>query len=199
MTTGDLIGTLILIISVVFIVISAIPIARYIYFKCTYEKRKNKISRMVITTQFEISEMIEKYGREDSTKLRYVLSNFAKIPATYILENQALQKIVQSLLIGLKKLKVACIEFELYDYIPVSDPDQPEIKYMIQLLKPPAKTVVAEKIESHKLSDQQIEESKHRSQKRLDEDTRNVGYQRGELKENEDGSWSIAWGGKYPL
>jgi len=43
------------------------------------------------------------------------------------------------------------------------------------------------------------EQSKPAAQKRLDEDTQKVGYVRGELFENEDGSWSIHWGGKYPL
>jgi hypothetical protein len=42
-------------------------------------------------------------------------------------------------------------------------------------------------------------QSKVAAQKRLDEDTRKVGYVRGELFKNEDGSWSIHWGGKYPL
>lgn len=42
-------------------------------------------------------------------------------------------------------------------------------------------------------------QSKETAQKRLDEDTRKVGYVRGELFQNEDGSWSIHWGGKYPL
>jgi len=42
-------------------------------------------------------------------------------------------------------------------------------------------------------------QSKEVAQKRLDEDTRKVGYVRGELFQNEDDSWSIHWGGKYPL
>ena len=41
--------------------------------------------------------------------------------------------------------------------------------------------------------------SKEAAQKRLDEDYRRVGYVRGELFQNNDGSWSIHWGGKYPL
>ena len=43
------------------------------------------------------------------------------------------------------------------------------------------------------------EQKKADAQKRLDEDTRRVGYQRGELFKNKDGGWSINWGGKYPL
>ena len=43
------------------------------------------------------------------------------------------------------------------------------------------------------------EQSKEAAQKRLDEDYRKVGHVRGELFQNKDGSWSIHWGGKYPL
>jgi len=43
------------------------------------------------------------------------------------------------------------------------------------------------------------EQSKEAAQKRLDDDTKRVGYVRGELFQNEDGTWSIHWGGKYPL
>jgi hypothetical protein len=42
-------------------------------------------------------------------------------------------------------------------------------------------------------------QSKKAVQKRLEEDTRKVGYVRGELFQNADGSWSIHWSGKYPL
>lgn len=42
-------------------------------------------------------------------------------------------------------------------------------------------------------------QSKEAAQRRLDEDTKRVGYVRGELFQNMDGSWSIHWGGKYPL
>lgn len=43
------------------------------------------------------------------------------------------------------------------------------------------------------------EQSKEAAQERLDEDYRKVGYVRGELFRNKDGSWSIGWGGEYPL
>ena len=42
-------------------------------------------------------------------------------------------------------------------------------------------------------------QSKEAAQKRLDEDTQRVGYVRGEVYQLEDGSWGVAWGGKYPL
>ncbi len=43
------------------------------------------------------------------------------------------------------------------------------------------------------------EQSKEAAQKRLDEDTKRVGYVRGEIYETEGGSWAINWGGRYPL
>lgn len=43
------------------------------------------------------------------------------------------------------------------------------------------------------------EQSRIAAQKRLDEDTKMVGFVRGELYQTKDGSWAIAWGGKYPL
>ena len=42
-------------------------------------------------------------------------------------------------------------------------------------------------------------ESKESAQNRLDDDTKKVGYVRGELYQLPDGSWGIHWGGKYPL
>jgi hypothetical protein len=43
------------------------------------------------------------------------------------------------------------------------------------------------------------EESKIKTQARLDADKKKVGYTRGELFQKEDGNWAIHWGGKYPL
>ena len=41
--------------------------------------------------------------------------------------------------------------------------------------------------------------NKKAAKKRLDDDTKQVGYVRGELYEVEKGKWTIHWGGKYPL
>jgi glucan phosphoethanolaminetransferase (alkaline phosphatase superfamily) len=41
--------------------------------------------------------------------------------------------------------------------------------------------------------------NKEAAQKRLDDDTKQVGYVRGELYEVERGKWAIHWGGKHPL
>lgn len=43
------------------------------------------------------------------------------------------------------------------------------------------------------------DQSKSAARKRLDEDTKKVGYVRGEIYEVENGRWAIHWGGKYPL
>jgi len=44
-----------------------------------------------------------------------------------------------------------------------------------------------------------IKQSKMAAQRRLDEDTKRVGYVRGEIFQLEDGGWAINWGGKYRL
>ncbi len=41
--------------------------------------------------------------------------------------------------------------------------------------------------------------SRAAAQRRLDEDTKRVGYVRGEIYQLEDGNWGIHWGGEYPL
>ena len=41
--------------------------------------------------------------------------------------------------------------------------------------------------------------SKSAAKRRLDEDTKRVGYKRGEIYEIGDGKWGVNWGGKYPL
>ena len=44
-----------------------------------------------------------------------------------------------------------------------------------------------------------VETSEEAARKRLDRDTKKVGFQRGEVRQLEDGTWGIAWGGKYRL
>lgn len=53
--------------------------------------------------------------------------------------------------------------------------------------------------EAPPLSGEEGEKSRQRAQRRLEEDIARVGYQRGELRQLDDGSWAISWGGKYPL
>lgn len=68
-----------------------------------------------------------------------------------------------------------------------------------RLLKGDTLTPYGQQVAAETEREAQIERSKVEAQKRLDEDTERVGYVRGELKKNDDGTWSIAWGGKYPL
>lgn len=49
------------------------------------------------------------------------------------------------------------------------------------------------KSDESRLSKEEIENSKRKAQKRLDEDTKKVGYQRGELYQLTDGSYGIKW------
>ena len=58
------------------------------------------------------------------------------------------------------------------------------------ILTPPGQVAVRALLE---------EQSKEAAQKRLDDDRKRVGYVRGELFQNDDGTWSIHWGGKHPL
>jgi len=59
----------------------------------------------------------------------------------------------------------------------------------------PSAQLLAEGIAKEEASEQ----SKMAAQKRLDEDAKRVGYVRGEIYQVKNGSWAIAWGGKYPL
>lgn len=42
-------------------------------------------------------------------------------------------------------------------------------------------------------------QSKEKAKKRLDEDTKNVGFVRGKIYKKEAGKWVISWGGEFPL
>ena len=64
------------------------------------------------------------------------------------------------------------------------------------IVKPPTVAAVVEAVPPEVTVEKK---SKEAAQKRLDEDTQRVGYVRGEIYQLEDGSWGIAWGGKYPL
>ena len=69
------------------------------------------------------------------------------------------------------------------------------------ILTPSGLTTVEELLEeqSKEAAQKREEQSKEAAQKRLDDDTGRVGFVRGELFQNEDGTWSIHWGGKHPL
>lgn len=65
------------------------------------------------------------------------------------------------------------------------------------VLTPSGLTTVENLLEEQ--SKEAAQKSKEAAQKRLNDDTRKVGYVRGELFQHEDGTWSIHWGGKHPL
>ena len=56
-------------------------------------------------------------------------------------------------------------------------------------VRPPS--AVEEKVP--RLSNDEIEQSKQRALKRIDEDTKKVGYQRGKLRLLENGGYAVAW------
>jgi hypothetical protein len=65
------------------------------------------------------------------------------------------------------------------------------------VIKPPVATAYADVATRVEVITPEL--SKARAQARLDADTKEVGYARGELFRKDDGSWAIHWGGKYPL
>lgn len=54
-------------------------------------------------------------------------------------------------------------------------------------------------ITTERIKEEADEHSKMAAQRRLDEDTKRVGYVRGETYQVEKGKWAIHWGGKYRL
>lgn len=79
---------------------------------------------------------------------------------------------------------------ELFERLNSNVARIPLIMLKGDILTPPGQIIAKEMLS---------EQSKAAAQKRLDEDTQEVDYIRGELSQNEDGSWFIHWGGKYPL
>ena len=62
----------------------------------------------------------------------------------------------------------------------------------------PSGQILAEEMRGEQIK-RVTQKSKGAAQKRLDDDTKKVGYVRGELYQPKDGTWAISWGGKYPL
>ncbi len=70
-----------------------------------------------------------------------------------------------------------------------------KLLYNAEIDIPPPELIDTDLIATLEVTDR----SKVAAQKRLDEDTKRVGYVRGELYLVKDGNWGIHWGGKYPL
>ncbi len=99
---------------------------------------------------------------------------------------------ISKLIATLKTLKWKDWTLEFGDKIPVYSPTDKAFQEVV--LQPPVPAVKAQVAEISKLSDEEIEQSRQRAQKRLDEDTKRVGYQRGKLFQVPDsGKWAIAW------
>lgn len=70
-----------------------------------------------------------------------------------------------------------------------------KLLYDTEMDMPPPELVDTDVVDTVEVTDK----SKVATQKRLDEDTKKVGYVRGEIYEMDDGKWGIHWGGEYPL
>jgi hypothetical protein len=93
---------------------------------------------------------------------------------------------------NIKKIKVAGYELEIGDTVQAYSPID-KVYYSIPLKPAP---VAAEKVEAakiSKLSDEEVEKSRQTALKRLEDDIKLAGYQRGKLFQRDDGSWAIAW------
>lgn len=69
-----------------------------------------------------------------------------------------------------------------------------ERKISVGVIQPiPLPALMMKKAKVVGLSDDEIEQSRQEALKRLEEDTKFVGYQRGKLIQTESGKWAIFW------
>jgi len=61
----------------------------------------------------------------------------------------------------------------------------------LKLLLPPSKE--APEVKVPRLSDEEIEQSRQRALKRIEDDTKKAGYQRGKLRQLDNGAYAVAW------
>ena len=95
-------------------------------------------------------------------------------------------------LANLKSAEFAGIKLEFGDTIPVySTKDKASYEVELKPPSPPEAKVV--EMKTARLSDEEIEQSRQRALKRLEDDTKKVGYQRGKLRTLENGGYAIAW------
>lgn len=96
------------------------------------------------------------------------------------------------LIMNIKKLgwKDLIIEFGDKANVPVYFPEENKIRIVaVETELFPTKA----EVKITRLSDEEIEQSKQKAQKRLKEDTKRVGYQRGKLFQLDNGKWAISW------
>lgn len=102
---------------------------------------------------------------------------------------------ISKLLANLKSAKWKDLILEFDDKVPVYSPEDNRF-YSVILKSPLAPSSRGRGIEANifgLLSDEEIEQSKQKARKRLEEDTKRVGYERGKLFQLDNGKWAIAW------
>jgi hypothetical protein len=109
---------------------------------------------------------------------------------------------IAKLILNLKSAEIAGFKLEFGDTIPVySTTDKATYEVELRPPLPPSAEVIEPKIA--RLSDEEIEQSRQNALKRLEDDTKKVGYQRGKLRQLENGGYAIAWevqfGGKIGI
>jgi len=110
----------------------------------------------------------------------------------FIFRNQ-----IKILLLHIKSASFLGFNFEFNDTVDVYSPVD-KTMHTIKLEEPsspikPEEAPSGKKVEIQKLDANEIEASRKRAQERLDEDTKRVGYKRGELFQLPNGGWAIAW------
>ena len=103
-----------------------------------------------------------------------------------------LRQPIASLITRIKKIEGAGWKFEIGDIVTAYSPDD-KAYYSIPLQPPPVPTKKVAEAKVTRLSDEEIEQSKQKALKRLEEDTQFVGYQRGKLIQTKSGKWAISW------
>ena len=100
---------------------------------------------------------------------------------------------IVNLIARIKTAKWKDLVLEFGDKVPVYSPE--DKKFHPVILKPePVTTFKPSEVKLvSRLSEDEIEQSKQKAQKRLEEDTKRVGYQRGKLYQLDNGKWAISW------
>jgi hypothetical protein len=110
-------------------------------------------------------------------------------PITVLLIILIFRSSLLKLIANVKTVKYKGLEVEVGDTLQVVTPMGGNESPLQQ--KPPVEDKDQPKIQ--KLSDAEIEQSRQRALKRLQEDTERNGEQRGELFQLANGRWAIAW------
>ena len=124
---------------------------------------------------------IESWGSAITTFLNFVGS--ISWPIIVLIIICIFKKPISERIANLKTLKGKGWMFEFFEH---------DDKFKVKL-QPPTPALKAQAAEISRLSDEEIEQSRQRAQKRLREDTKRVGYQRGRLFQLDSGKWAIAW------